>query len=214
MLLNEITKPSKIDTSKVKLSGTMTYKQIAQSIQKAFPSLKVKFETSPQLGKGEFTIGAEFDTDTKKIIVYPQFSEKGNTITWTDDGINTFRILLNDVIKHEQLHYSQYAKRDFIDTSVGIDNRDSNYEYMSRPDEIEAYAMNIADELVRKAGKDGAFDLLRMANKTAQFKDEMGNLLSPNLFAYMAMWNFDSKHPVIKRLLKKVYEYINEHSSE
>ena len=48
-----------------------------------------------------------------------------------------------------------------------------------------------------------------MANKTAQFKDEMGNLLSPNLFGYMGMWNFDSKHPVIKRLLKKIYQYIN-----
>ena len=96
---------------------------------------------------------------------------------------------------------------------MGIDRRDINYEYMSRPDEIEAYAMNIADELVRKAGKDGAIDLLRMANKTAQFKDEMGNLLSPNLFAYLGMWKFNSKHPVLKRLYKKIYQYITEQSS-
>ncbi len=213
MLLYELTKPSKIDTSKVKLSGTMTYKEIAQSIQKAFPELKVKVETTPDLDVGEFTLGAEFDVDSKKIILYPTFSKKGNSITWTDNGISTFRVLLNDVIKHEQLHYSQYSKRDFIDTSVGIDNRDINYEYMSRPDEIEAYAMNIADELVRKAGKDGAIDLLRMANKTAQFKDEMGNLLSPNLFAYLGMWKFDSTHPVLKRLYKKIYQYITEQSS-
>ncbi len=79
---------------------------------------------------------------------------------------------------------------------------------MSRTDEIEAYAMNIADELVRKADKDGALALLRMANKTAQFKDEMGDLLSPDLFAYMALWDFKSNHPVLKRLLKKVYQYI------
>ena len=79
---------------------------------------------------------------------------------------------------------------------------------MSRTDEIEAYAMNIADELVRKADKDGALALLRMANKTAQFKDEMGNLLSPDLFAYMGLWDFKSNHPVLKRLLKKVYQYI------
>ena len=68
--------------------------------------------------------------------------------------------------------------------------------------------MNIADELVRKVDKDGALKLLRMANKTAQFKDEMGDLLAPDLFAYMSMWDFDSKHPVIKRLLKKIYQYI------
>ena len=81
---------------------------------------------------------------------------------------------------------------------------------MSRPDEIEAYAMNIADELVRKAGdKKTALKLLTMAKKTAQFKDEMGNLLSPDLFAYMAMWDFNSKHPVMKRLLKRIYQFIN-----
>jgi len=83
-----------------------------------------------------------------------------------------------------------------------------NYEYMSRPDEIEAYAMNIADELYRKVGKEDAIALLRMAKKTAQFKDEMGQFLSPDLFAYMGMWNFDSKHPVIKRLLKRIYQYL------
>ena len=213
MLLNEITKPSSIDTSKVKLSGTMTYKEIAQSIQKAFPELQVKVETTPDLEKGEFSMGAEFDVDTKKIILYPTFSKKSDNISWTDSGIDKFSTLLNDVIKHERLHSKQFAKRDYIDTSVGIDRRDINYEYMSRPDEIEAYAMNIADELVRKAGKNGAIDLLRMANKTAQFKDEMGNLLSPNLFAYLGMWDFDSTHPVLKRLYKKIYQYITEQSS-
>jgi hypothetical protein len=48
-----------------------------------------------------------------------------------------------------------------------------------------------------------------MAGKTAYFKDEMGNLLSPDLNAYMGLWKYDSKHPVIKRLLKRVYQYIN-----
>jgi hypothetical protein len=68
--------------------------------------------------------------------------------------------------------------------------------------------MNIADELVRKTDKDTALQLLRMAGKTAYFKDEMGNLLSPDLNAYMGLWKYDSKHPVIKRLLKRVYQYI------
>ena len=82
---------------------------------------------------------------------------------------------------------------------------------MSRPDEIEAYAMNIADELVRKSDIETAKTLLRMASKTAVYKDEQGNLFSPDLFAYMSMWDFDSRRPVIKRLLKKTWEYIHEH---
>jgi hypothetical protein len=117
------------------------------------------------------------------------------------------------MLKHEFLHQKQARARNFEEPTMGKDDRDTSYEYMSRPDEIEAYAMNIADELVKKADKDGALALLRMANKTAQFKDKMGNLLSPDLFAYMGMWNFNSKHPVIKRLLKKIYQYITEQSS-
>ena len=112
------------------------------------------------------------------------------------------------MFKHEMLHQRQAQSRDYLDHSAGKDQRDSNYEYMSRGDEIEAYAQDIADELVQKTSKEDAIDLLRMANKTAQFKDEMGNFLSPELFGYMAMWNFDSKHPVIKRLLKKIYQFI------
>src|SRR5210317_355311 len=81
-------------------------------------------------------------------------------------------------------------------------------EYLGNDDEIEAFAKNISTELIRKAGKEGSLDLLRMANKTAGFKDEMGYLLSPNLLGYLAMWGFDTKHPVIKKLLKKVYNYI------
>jgi hypothetical protein len=81
---------------------------------------------------------------------------------------------------------------------------------MSRPDEIEAYAMNIGDEFIRKVGKDGAVDLLRMAKKTAQFKNKVGQFLSPDLLAYFALFNFDSENPVIKRLLKKIYQHIQE----
>jgi len=135
------------------------------------------------------------------------FSNKEDRMAINDPNPLINRIL--DMMKHEMIHQKQARARDFEDYTQGKDKRNMNYEYMSRPDEIEAYAMNIADELYRKVGKEDAIALLRMANKTAQFKDEMGNFLSPDLFAYMGMWNFDSKHPVIKRLLKKIYQYIN-----
>ena len=79
---------------------------------------------------------------------------------------------------------------------------------MSRPDEIDAYAMNIGDEFIRKVGKDGAIDLLRMAKKTAQFKTKVGQFLSPDLLGYFALFNWDTNNPIIKRLIKKIYLYI------
>ena len=102
----------------------------------------------------------------------------------------------------------QHRARDFHPGRDGYDDRSLEYEYMTRPDEIEAYAMNIADELTRHVGKEDALTLLRMAKKTAQFKTEIGHFLSPDLLAYFALFDYDSSHPVIKRLLKKIYIYL------
>ena len=72
MLLYELTKPSKMDTSKVKLSF-FGHIKIAQSIQKAFPELKVKVE----LHRTWMWVYFErIDVDSKKIILYPTFSKR------------------------------------------------------------------------------------------------------------------------------------------
>ena len=80
-------------------------------------------------------------------------------------------------------------------------------EYLGNDDEIEAYAKNIASELIRKSDKETALTLLRMAGKTAQYREKK-NLLSPNLFGYFAAFDFDTGHPVIKKLLKKIFFYL------
>ena len=46
-----------------------------------------------------------------------------------------------------------------------------------------------------------------MAGKTAQYREKK-NLLSPNLFAYFSVFGFDSTHPVLRKLLKKIWVYI------
>ena len=33
-------------------------------------------------------------------------------------------------------------------------------------------------------------------------KDELGYLLSPNLVGYLAVWGFNTSHPVMKKMLK------------
>ena len=51
-------------------------------------------------------------------------------------------------------------------------------------------------------------NLLRSVKDTAGLKDELGYLLSPNLLGYLAVWGFNTSHPVIKKMLKKVYNNI------
>ena len=220
MLLNEITQPSDMRQLQQRLQtwsrwlvqGSHTPEDITDALQDEIGDIaSVSMKRSPNVDKGDMSASAYYEPDADEegdtpfeIELY--FSDKEDQMVINNPDPLVNRVV--DMLKHEMIHQKQYRSRDFIEPPEGKDRRDSNYEYMSRTDEIEAYAMNIADELVRQAGKDGALQLLRMANKTAQFKNEMGQFLSPDLFAYMGMWNFDSKHPVIKRLLKKIYQYI------
>lgn len=222
MLLNEITQPSDMQSLTMRLQswkdwltqGSHTPKEITDELRNNIGDIvDVEMLTSPNVDKGDMNASAYYDQDADQDGDIPfgielYFSDKEDqrmTINNPDPLVDR----VTDMMKHEMLHQRQAQARDYEDHSAGKDKRDGNYEYMSRGDEIEAYAMNIADELVKKTSKKEAINLLRMANKTAQFKDEMGNFLSPELFGYMAMWDFDSKHPVIKRLLKKIYQYIN-----
>lgn len=220
MLLKEITQPSDMQELKMRLAsfrdwltqGSHTPKEIATELENNIGDItRVEMELSPNVDKGDMNASAAYEQDDDEDGEIPfeitlVFSNKEDRMAINDPNPLINRIL--DMMKHEMIHQKQARARDFEDYTQGKDKRNMNYEYMSRPDEIEAYAMNIADELYRKVGKEDAIALLRMAKKTAQFKDEMGQFLSPDLFAYMGMWNFDSKHPVIKRLLKRIYQYL------
>jgi len=222
MLVKEITQRSTYDIAKLHsmLGGEQSRRQIAMIVRKFAQDqtgerIKVSTHSAPQVDPGSMNLGAYYDPENDAeeeghiIELQLAFSPKDKTVKWSEDGKEYFVNELADVLKHEMLHAHQHRSRDFHPGRDGYDQRDSNYEYMTRPDEIEAYAMNIADELVRKADKDGALQLLRMAGKTAQFKDEMGRYLSPNLMAYFAMFDWRADHPVMKRLLKRIYQFIN-----
>ena len=198
------------------ISGTQTFREIIAIVEKHFPIASVKIVRNAELSEGELTIGAHYDPEKDEegetaVFITIVFSKEGpESFTWNSDSKKYFLNKLKDALKHELLHMKQYRDRDFHAGNDGYDDSDMEHEYMSRPDEIEAYAMNIGDEFIRKVGKDGAIDLLRMAKKTAQFKNELDEFLSPDLMAYFALFNWDTNHPVIKRLIKKIYQHIQE----
>ena len=204
------------------IKGTQSHDEIIAIVEKHFSIAKVTVVRTAQLKEGELTISAHYDPDSDEagdtaVFITLVFSQEGPaSYTWSDNNKKYFLNKLKDALKHEVLHMKQFRDRGFHPGSEGYEGTDSDEEnaqekeYMSRPDEIEAYAMNIGDEFIRKVGKDGAVDLLRMAKKTAQFKNKVGQFLSPDLLAYFALFNWDTDNPVIKRLLKKIYQHIQE----
>ena len=224
MLISEIITPDdfKFDMSNIAkdINGTQSFREIITIVEKHFPMAEVNVVRVPDLKEGELTIGAHYDPEKDEesdghetsVFIRIVFSEDGpESFTWSKNSKKYFLNRLKDTLKHELLHMKQHRDRNYHPGADGyVNDKGSELEYMSRPDEIEAYAMNIGDEFIRKVGKDGAVDLLRMAKKTAQFKTKVGEFLSPDLLAYFALFNWDTNHPVIKRLLKKIYQHIQE----
>ena len=211
MRLFEITEPRNIPIAQLsrQLTGTQSIKDISMIVQKTFPELDVDSMKNSKVDKNTVNVGAFYDTDTdeeeNEITVELLFSND-DTVTWNAENRKNFLRRLQSTIKHEYMHADQHAARDYDADSYGMDDTTSSREYYSRGDEIEAYAMNIADELKRKQGVDGAMQTLRTVTKSSQLKDKLGYLLSPDLKGYID--EFDDNPRVIKALLKKIYQFL------
>jgi len=208
MRLYEITEPRDIPISQLsrQLTGTQDVKNISMIVQKTFPELNIASLQNNQIDTNTVNVGAVYDDEEDDITVELMFSDE-DTVSWNAENRKEFLRKLQSTIKHEYMHADQHAARDYDADSYGMDDTTSSREYYSRGDEIEAYAMNIADELKRKQGVAGAMQILRTVTKSSQLKDKLGYLLSPDLKGYID--EFDDNPRVIKALLKKIYQFLN-----
>lgn len=106
---------------------------------------------------------------------------------------------LADSLAHELIHMYQARARNFLFVEHQARRNiqiDENLIYLSDPDEIDAYAYNIATEL-----REHPNPLSKLTNPAAVSVND-----SINLWAYIQAFSKDLKNPVVKRLLKKVYK--------
>jgi hypothetical protein len=148
------------------------------------------------LDPDDFAIGAEYDPDlderNKKhfIINLIVNHSKHMPMMITSDFADRFIIEMVEALVHEYQHQHQYRSRRHISnrgyTSKHKDNKiREKQEYLGRPDEIDAYATNIA----------ARFYIMRQLNTN-------GPVESLDLLDYYK--TFGPQHPVVKRLLKKI----------
>jgi hypothetical protein len=120
-----------------------------------------------------------------------------------------------DTLSHEVIHMQQFRARDFLEVErweFGGESYEEEYDedeenrwYLSSPDEINAYAYNIANELL---DRNSYTQVIEKLNKVRDIAIED----SVNLWAYVNAFSKDVNHPVLKRLIKKVYkslDYLN-----
>ena len=230
MLMMEFTEPAnrkEIEASiqpflNFLLSGKeIPLKSIAKKLEQATKSIgvdEVNILQSKNVEVGDMNMNAAYDPiDDKDGLDHFEldliFSKEDKTIAFSQEGVENIKHRIVDVLEHELIHKNQYRGRGFkkqreFKPKKGLSDKiTKTRQYLGNDDEIEAYAKNIASELIRKSDKETALTLLRMAGKTAQYREKK-NLLSPNLFGYFAAFDFDTNHPVIKKLLKKIWAYI------
>ncbi len=210
---------SLIGKSKSKIiNKNMTIRAIADEIEKTLRrkyDVEITIEKSSKIASGSIVINAYYDPENDKtgndtaIQLELKVSDPEVLLNLDNDMWTKLSNELTDAIQHEYLHMSQYRNRGFVKTSeykpkMSKELKDfySSRVYLGNSDEIEAYALNISSELLNK---------YRTKQKTiANIKrlDKSLFTASPNLFAYFMAFNFDSRHPVIRKLLKKVLLYI------
>jgi hypothetical protein len=157
----------------------------------------------------------EDEDEEKPFELVLHFNRNDKQVIMDNSEWREFASQVIEFLQHEIIHQHQYRSRDFIQNRPYRSNatdpaQKAAQEYQGNPDEVEAYAHNLASELMRKTqgNTDQVLRLLRNFSNTAMSRDQAGKLLSPTLFGYFQDFGFNTQHPVLKSLMKKTYQYV------
>ena len=182
------------------------FKTILSRVKKGFVGLDLKICTKriKDLEPNEFYVNAYYDTADDEEGLCPIEVVVLHNIDPDADFAHAqagqFVAQVYDAVVHELRHQYQGRKRNYLMLS---DPGDDSVYYLSDPDEIDAYALSIAIELIRNLGRTRSIQYLHRASQLAKIRPK-GLYASPNLFAYFDTVG-DISHPVIKKLMKKVF---------
>lgn len=158
------------------------------------------------LAPAEFIVNAYYDPEDDanfetsiEIIVNHNFDELD---LFSHNQITDFLIQIYDATVHELRHRQQSLKRNY---KVYSDHDDSYYHiYLKDPDEVDAYALSIAIELLRAMDKHRAKRYLSRITILAKMKNGFG-YVSPNLKSYIDHFGLTK---LTKVLAKKVSKHL------
>jgi hypothetical protein len=149
----------------------------------------------------------------QNIEVYLTYNSGAKRLPITKKIWKVLKFDLSQVLQHELIHRRQcrhieVPKEDWADHTCKIYASKSaipymkvKQEYYGSTEEIEAHAHCIMMELKHFAPRTDPIKMLRGAKKIPQKK-------SPTMKDYLETFDFDMKHPVIKRLFKKIVYWI------
>lgn len=169
--------------------------------------LKIVTKKDKTLDTNQFYVNAYYDAEDDfnqetpiEIYVYHNFNDSDSFLK---TQITEFLVQIFDATVHEYRHQKQSQSRHYA-TYSNHDQSPYN-DYLSDPDELDAYALSIAIELLRCMSKERAKKYL--SRISALSKMRQGSIyVSPNLKAYMDHFGLTA---LTKRLAKKIYKHLD-----
>ena len=164
---------SKFLNNKVKTKEIINLLQYTLESQLSHLDIEFEVETEKVSDlSGEFVISGSYDEFDEMLTIY---------FHYTDKEILIIPLLWNYLykdfpgfIKHEVLHYQQTLTRD-KDGFVNPSSKKYIPGNLTHSDEIEAYAMNAADEIFDAFGKNSIEILTKDIKKTYKVSDSMND---------------------------------------
>jgi hypothetical protein len=191
-----------------KANSAASFRKLVAVTQKEFKNndidLALKTKKDRSLESDHFYVMAYYDPEDDfnnetaiEVIVHHNFEGDNK---FQCNQITEFLIQIFDAVVHEMRHQLQSSKRYFETYSEHAHEPFS--KYLADPDELDAYAVSIAIELLRVMPPERA--KRNMAKMSVLAKLKKGSaLVSPNLQAYVSYFR---NNGLLKKLAKKVYK--------
>lgn len=191
--------------------GPVSFKKLISQTRRAFKQqdidLVIRTKKERVLDVDKFYVMAYYDSYDDKhnetpIEVVVHHNLVGDE-TFGVHQVTSFLIEIYDAVVHEHRHQQQSFRRNYVDYETH--KRQPYDEYLSTADEIDAYAVSIAIEMLRHMSKDRAKRY--MCRISVMSKMRKGPYYAiPMLNAYIAHFGFG---PLVKKLSKKVYKHLD-----
>lgn len=189
----------------------LTFKKLIGSIRREFKKsdidLKIKTKKDITLDSSSFFVNAFYDPEDDsnneipiEVLVHHNFDPDD---LFHEQQITEFLIQIYDAVVHELRHQQQSRRRHYKTYSDHAQEPFS--KYLADPDELDAYALSIAIELLRVMPDHRARKYMTRMALLSKLKHSK-ILVSPNLRAYVQYFN---NNPLLKRLAKKVYKHLD-----
>ena len=168
----------------------------------------------PQVTSSFVFVGGVYHTEydmnrQKSIEVCFAYNLKDKALCFTARRFNRLSERIADVILHEVIHMRQARKRKFKELPGYSSTAESTkkrveQEYLGDPDEIDAYAFNMACELKDKFG----MDMKQIVNYLNE--EQRGRRRTYDTWrTYLKAFDYDQNHRVVKKIKKRSIYYLS-----